>query len=57
MKKKKWNEVIESEIDDEFYRLVEILAQNHDIDVICDLVNDQTKREYVIGYHNEDDLD
>jgi len=41
------------EINDEFYRLVEIMCNQGDIDVICDLVDEETKKEFIKEWKKE----
>ena len=41
------NKMNTAEIEDEFYRLVGILCNQGDIDVICGLIEEDTKKEFI----------
>ena len=41
------------EIEDEFYRLIEIMANQGDIDVICGLIEEDTKKQFIKEWHKD----
>lgn len=45
----------EEEIEDEFYRIAQILKTQNDIDVICDLIPIDVKRNFVEDWGNQDE--
>lgn len=56
VKKKLWTAGrTKIEVEGEFYRMIELLASQHDIDVICGLVKYPTRKSFVNEWHYNDE--
>ena len=57
MKKQNWNRTKKADVTQEFDRLVDILMNQGDADVLIDMIPYENQKSFVIGWHDSDDLD
>lgn len=57
MKKENWKRKNKKEINSEFDRLLDCLINQGDVEVISNMISFNTKKVFIIGWHDNDGLD
>lgn len=52
---KDWTEAEEKEIENEFNRIADVLVHQGDVDVLVGLINYETKKDFIVEWHNNDE--
>lgn len=57
MTKENWKRKKKAEVKEEFYRIAECMTNQGDIRVLIDLIPPKEQRNFIVGWHDNDDLD